>query len=155
MKNYTYRFADGTIRYTLKNDYMFKITFQDENILSHFLCALLNLSPDEIQSIQINNPIREGSHVDEKMFILDINVTLNNSLHINIELQIENHNDWTDRSLSYLCRSFDRLFRGEHYSDTHFVLHISILDFTLFPKYPEFYATYKLQNINNHNIYND
>ena len=29
------------------------------------------------------------------------------------------------------------------------------MDFTLFPKYPEFYATYKMMNVKNHHIYTD
>ncbi len=153
--NYSFYSATGTIRYTLTNDYMFKIVFQHEDILTEFLCSLLTLSRDEIQSIKINNPIIPGSHVTDKMYILDISILLNNSLRINIELQVKNYDDWPDRSLSYLCRNFDQLYRGEEYKSTKCVLHISILDFTLFPEYPEFYATYKLQNVKNNNIYND
>ena len=29
------------------------------------------------------------------------------------------------------------------------------MDFTLFPEYPEFYATYKMMNVKNHHIYTD
>ena len=35
------------------------------------------------------------------------------------------------------------------------VIHIGILDYTLFPEYPEFYAHYAMMNIINHNIYSD
>lgn len=35
------------------------------------------------------------------------------------------------------------------------VIHIGFLDFTLFPEYPEFYATYKLMNEKNHHVYTD
>ncbi len=87
--------------------------------------------------------------------ILDIKLILNNDTRINLEMQVENQHDWPDRSLCYLCRSYDQLYRGEEYKDTLRVLHISILDFTLFPKCPEFYATYKLANVKNHHIYND
>ena len=34
-------------------------------------------------------------------------------------------------------------------------MHISLLNFTLFPQYPEFYATYKLLNVKNHIVYSD
>ena len=34
-------------------------------------------------------------------------------------------------------------------------IHIGILDFTLFPEYPEFYARYAMKNIKNDNIYSD
>ncbi len=35
------------------------------------------------------------------------------------------------------------------------VVHIGLLDFTLFPKFPEFYATHRLMNVKNHMIYSD
>lgn len=35
------------------------------------------------------------------------------------------------------------------------VIQISFLNFTLFPEHPEFYATYKLLNVNNHTLYSD
>lgn len=39
---------------------------------------------------------------------------------------------------------------------THFpIIHISFLDYTLFKDSPEFYSTYKLINVKNHQIYSD
>lgn len=60
-----------------------------------------------------------------------------------------------ERSLSYLCRSFDQLVRGAEYIDVKPVAQICFLKFTLFPAYPEFYATYRLLNVKNHNLYSD
>ena len=45
--------------------------------------------------------------------------------------------------------------RGEDYSQIQPVIQISFLNFTLFPEHPEFYATYKLLNVNNHTLYSD
>ena len=70
-------------------------------------------------------------------------------------MQVNNLGDWFDRSLSYLCRSFDQLYHGEYYASTKSVLHIGILDFNIFPEFPEFYSSYKLINVKNHQIYND
>ena len=38
-------------------------------------------------------------------------------------------------------------------SDTKAAVHIGILDFTLFEEYPEFFASYRLMNVKNHNEY--
>lgn len=152
---HSYRFASGKIRFTLTNDYMFKIIFQKADILSGLLCALLGIKPEKIRSLEVTNPILTGSNVADKTFILDINITLNNSAFINIELQVANQGDWPDRSLSYLCRSFDQLYHGENYSNTKRALHIGILDFNLFPDHPEFYAAYRLMNLKTHQIFND
>ena len=70
-------------------------------------------------------------------------------------MQVNNLLNWPDRSLSYLCRTFDNLCRGLDYHLTKPAIHIGILDFTLFPDTPEFYATYKLLNVKNHQIFND
>ena len=68
---------------------------------------------------------------------------------------MENLYNWEERSLSYLCRTFDQLQKGEEYSSAKPVIHISFLDFTPFPEYPEFYASYQFMNEKNHHIYSD
>jgi predicted transposase/invertase (TIGR01784 family) len=74
---------------------------------------------------------------------------------IDLEMQVENLHNWEERSLSYLCRSFDKLHKGENYTQAGTAIHIGFLDFTPFPDAPEFYATYKLLNTKNHRIYSD
>lgn len=151
----SYLNATGNIRYTMTNDYMFNVIFRHTDILAELLCSLLDLEREEITSLEIKNPLLPGDTVQEKAFVLDINILLNNNALLNIEMQVNNLGDWADRSLSYLCRSFDQLYRGEQYTSTKSVLHIGILDFNLFPKNPKFYASYKLMDIDNSYIYND
>ncbi len=62
---------------------------------------------------------------------------------------------WPDRSLIYLCRSFDMLNHGQDYLEIQPVIHIGFLDYTLFSDCPEFYATNKLMNVKNHRVYSD
>lgn len=94
-------------------------------------------------------------HSFRNTFILDIKVLLNDNTIVNLEMQLNNYNNWPERSLGYLCRNFDNLNKGDDYSNTKAAIHIGFLDFTLFPHLPEFHATYKIQNIKNHNIYTD
>ena len=61
-------------------------------------------------------------------------------------MQVINFNDWTERSLSYLCRCFDNLGPGHGYLHVKSAVHIGFLDYTLFPDHPEFYATYRMIN---------
>ena len=56
-----------------------------------------------------------GEAIDNKTFILDVLVKLNNNKLINLEMQVINTSYWVERSLSYLCRTFDRLEKGERY----------------------------------------
>lgn len=117
----SYLNATGNIRYTMTNDYMFNVIFRRTDILAELLCSLLNLKREEITSLEIKNPLPPGDTVKEKAFVLDINILLNNNAVLDIEMQVSNLGDWSDRSLSYLCRSFDRLYRGEQYALTKFL----------------------------------
>lgn len=70
-------------------------------------------------------------------------------------MQIANKLNWQNRSIIYLCRSFDQLEHGQDYLKAGPALQIGFLDYTLFEEYPKFYATYKLTEIENHHIYSD
>ena len=151
-----YEQAIGKIDYTFTNNYMFHIILQEnELVLKGLISSLLHLPFEDISSVIIKNPIIPGTAIDMKEFILDLYITLNNNTELNLEMQVNNLFNWPDRSLSYLCRTFDNLCRGQDYHLTKPAIHIGILDFTLFPDTPEFYATYKLLNVKNHHIFND
>lgn len=146
----------GRLPYTLTNDYLFHIVFQrNKKILRGLVRSLLNLKDEEIIDIRLENPITPGERIDDKTITLDLLITLNGNRKINIEMQVLNGKDWPERSLTYLCKSFDNLESGKDYINVMPVIHIGILDFTLFPKYPEFYAHYAMKNIINNNIYSD
>ena len=78
---------------------------------------------------------------------------MNDNTLINLEMQVNNRHNWLERSLSYLCRTFDQLYEGQDYNEALPVHHIGFLDFTLFPEFPEFYATYQMLNVKNHHLY--
>jgi len=148
--------ATGPLPYSLTNDYMFRALLQENNkVLKGLIGSLLHLEPNEIISAEITNPIILGETVQNKEFVLDIQVILNNNTLINLEMQVVNYKDWPERSLGYLCRTFDNLNKGENYINTKLAIHIGFLDFTLFPEKPEFYSSYKLTNVKNNTIYSD
>ena len=101
----------------------------------------------------IKNPINLASNMLGKEFILDINVMLNDETLINLEMQVANEYNWPERSLAYLCRAYDNLYKGQKYEEALPVIHIGFLDFTLHPEEPEFYATYQMLNVKNHLLY--
>ncbi len=148
--------ATGPITIRMTNDYLFRALLQSNNkVLKGLISALIHIPIDQILSVEIRNPIELGKSIDEKDFFLDILMELNNNSLINLEMQVINEHDWPERSLSYLCRTFDHLTKGESYTSVKPVIHIGILNFSLFPEYPEFYATYKFMNVKNHLIYSD
>lgn len=151
-----FRNACGPIPYSMTNDYMFRAVLQSNNkVLRGLICSLLHLPAQKVVSAEVTNPVILGEAVTDKEFRLDINVVLNNHTLINLEMQIANRLNWKERSVMYLCRSFDRLNRGQNYLEAKPAIHIGFLDYTLFDGRPEFYASYKLINVKNHQKYND
>lgn len=146
--------ATGIIPYTFLNDYMFRVILQKhKNVLRSIVCACLKLDAGDVQDIVVQNPIELGEAIDDKTFILDINVLLNNNTIINLEMQVLDLKDWPERSLSYLARSYDNVAKGDEYINVKPVYHIGFLNYTIFPEYPEFFAKYRMMNIKNHNVY--
>lgn len=148
--------AHGKIPYNMTNDYMFRAVLQKNNkVLRGLIGSLLHLTEEEMISVTITNPIVIGEVLNDKEFRLDINVDLNNQKTINLEMQVADLHNWTNRSLCYLCRSFDQLNHGESYKSIKTVIHIGILDYTLFKEHPDFYAAYRMMNTKNHLIYSN
>lgn len=148
--------ATGPVTVRMANDYLFRALLQHNNrILKSLICSLLHLMPEEVTSAEIVNSVELGEAVDEKEFILDIKVQINSSTIINLEMQVVNEHNWVDRSTCYLCRTYSNLNRGDDYTSAKSVIQIGLLDFTLFPERPEFYATYKLINEKNFSVYSD
>ena len=147
---------NGALLVPMTNDYLFRALLQQNNlVLKGLICALLHMEEADISSVIITNPIRLDDSIDNKTFVLDINVIMNQHHIINLEMQVINLNNWQDRSLSYLARNFDHLKKGEDYQLTHPVIQIGLLNYTLFPKYPEFYSTYQFLNVKKHTLYSD
>lgn len=145
----------GNLCYNMTNDYMFRAVLQkNTKVLKGLIGALLHLDPESIE-VEITNPIILGKSFENKDMILDINVIINGQTRLNLEMQVVNYHNWKERSLSYLCRSFDNVYKGDDYIKAIPVIQISFLDFDLFPENPEFYATYMMKNVKNDIIYTD
>lgn len=149
-------FPAGKLRYPLTNDFMFKAVLQRSQMaLKGLLCALLNMQMEEIAAIKILNPIEIGGMINEKMMLLDLKLELNDSRILDIEMQVMDEGNWPERSLTYLCRTFDQLEKGEKYLDVKETIHIGIMDFTPqdFPQ--KLYLDYYFYNLDTEHKYSD
>lgn len=148
--------VNGPLAIRMTNDYLFRALLQRNNIvLKALIASLLHLNIQNITSVKITNPIELGDAVDDKNFILDIKVELNENAVINLEMQVINEGDWAERSLCYLCRAFDNLNQGEKYKNVKPAFQIGLLDFSLFENQKEFYSTYHMRNDKTHELYSD
>ncbi|MBP3274174.1 MAG: PD-(D/E)XK nuclease family transposase [Butyrivibrio sp.] len=132
-ENYHYLDATGLLHYNMTNDYMFRMVLQrDKNTLINLISSILGIPVSKIKDVKIQNPVEVGKSINDKEYQMDILVLLNDDTYINIEMQVENYNNWPMRSLSYLCRRFDNAARGQDYNQVKPVYHIGFIDFTLF-----------------------
>ena len=139
--------VEEEVEYGLVNDYMFRTVFQtSEEALRGLLSALLYIPEEEILSCLICNPIILGDAIDEKTCILDICVLLNGNKQINLEMQMGSVENWTDRSVFYLCRMFAEMKKGMDYTQAKPSIHIGIMMKSPVPEDIAFYNEYALKN---------
>ena len=116
----------GKLTIPMANDYLFRALLQQNNkILTDLIASLLHLSPSEITSVEITNPIVLGESTNDKTFFLNIRVDLNLNTPINLEMQVINEHNWPEYSLGYLCREFDQLSTGQSYESVKPVISTS------------------------------
>ncbi|MBR4760877.1 MAG: Rpn family recombination-promoting nuclease/putative transposase [Lachnospiraceae bacterium] len=146
----------GKLSFRVNNDYLFRALLQSSNhVLKALIASLLHWDISDIKSAEIQNPVELGQTIDSRKYYLDIKVFLNNSRIMNLEMQIINEHNWPERSLSYLCRTFDNLNKGEDYLQVMPAHQIGITEFSPLPESSEFHATYQLLNIRSYEKYTD
>ena len=146
----------GELKVRMCNDLLFHIVMQEsETALKSLVGACLHIPVVKIHSIEVMNVIVPGTRINEKTCILDILLTLNHERTLNIEMQVLNEYDWTDRSLVYLSRIFNNVNSGEEYSDVIPAAHIGFLNFQLFKDDPAFFSEFKISNVKTHKVYSD
>ena len=106
----------GKLTIPMTNDYLFRALLQQNNkVLTGLIASLLHLSPSEISSVEITNPIILGESINDKTFFLDIRVDLNQNTLINLEMQVINEHNWPERSLSFRVS----LFKARTWEELH------------------------------------
>ena len=78
-----------------------------------------------------------------------MSVLINNTMSLRLILQLALDHFCTEYALLTACRNFEHLYSGNNYETIEPVFHISFLNYSLFPEYPEFYSSYQLMNISN------
>ena len=135
----------GPFHDCLTNDLMLKLFLQDNpHALKGFISAIHFIDPDTIESVIVKNPFFLGRAVDDNVGILDLRLLLNSKEIVDIEMQVSSQIFFPERSLIYLCRSFDQLKRGEGYDQILPCIQVSILCNDMFarddPRYTDAFS---------------
>ena len=125
--------TNNEFKVSLKNDYIFKKIFAKEennSKLKDFLEAILNI---EIKKVIVKNPEIPKNMLDEKLAILDIRAEINEDTIIDIEMQVANQYNISERSTIYTAKMITSDVKvSEEYRNMKKTISINILDFNYF-----------------------
>ena len=94
---------------------------------------ITSITKEKIENIELDNDrYIIGKYPEEKLGILDLKATLDNGTICDIEIQLVDNKDTTERFLFYWSRIYSgQLVKGEDYEKLNKVIGIIILDYNL------------------------
>ena len=67
----------GELPFPMTNDYLFRAVCQKDNqMLQSLICAIFHWEREQVVFAEVTNPIQLGQAIDDKEYILDVNVRL-------------------------------------------------------------------------------
>ena len=116
-------------------DYCFKELLAYPEVRKGFVAAVLNKDPDEIEETTLMPTILSKDTENGKYGILDVRVRMKNGSQMDLEMQVAPFKFWDNRVIFYLSKMYtDQIREGHRYEDLKPCIHVSILNFNLFPK---------------------
>lgn len=118
-----------------KNDVVFQKIFgmkKHKHILISFLNSILDLTAENtIKDVEFEEKQLDVSLIaSEKLSILDLNITTESEVHINVEIQLINQYNMIKRTIFYMSKMLlSQLKKGEDYSCLNNSITINILNF--------------------------
>ncbi|ELU5588348.1 Rpn family recombination-promoting nuclease/putative transposase [Clostridium perfringens] len=130
-------------------DFVFKKIFGTEKnkpILIDFLNAVIKTTT-LIKDVEIKNNDIDKDFIEDKFSRLNVKATTNNKEHINIEIQIKNEYNMTQRTLDYWSKMYsDQVQNRDNYSKLERNICINILNFK-YLKNDKYHNSYRLKEI--------
>ena len=134
----------GKLKYTFKNDTLFKMLFvKHPDLLERLVAALLGIRPESIGKFTVTNSEMPPAAMKEKFCRLDINMIVDGQ-QVNLEIQVGDKGNYPERPLYYWARMFSSALgeSGEYHALPHTIA-ISIVDFK-FLDCAEYHSEFRL-----------
>jgi len=132
-------------------DVVFKLLMGTENskeILTDFLSAVLDLSPDEYDEITIANPFLLQEYKGDKLGILDVKLKLKSGKILNIEMQVDPMPLMETRILFYVSKLItEQISEGEQYEKIKRVISIIIAGHPMIKQSKKYHHHFGLYDI--------
>ena len=135
-----------------KNDVVFQCLFNQENekITKAFVEALIGRKINEITINETKELYREKP--DDKLGVLDLELEINNSEKVDVEVQLVERENFEERLLYYFSKLYGSTIKiGEDYTKVKKVLIIAIINYeiNLTKEIKEFETRWKIQETKN------
>ena len=119
----------------LRNDYVFKAFFGDERNNKLLLQFLQSVLGDTITSVRLTDSTVEKTHAKDKSSIMDIRVGTGSGERVNVEMQVQGHQAFTERMLVYWAKMYGSQGKvGDSYNQLNKAVQIIIVNFALLSK---------------------
>ena len=143
------------LQYTFKNDLLFKMLFvKYPDLLKKLISELISIEYKSIEQFIITNPEIPPERIGDKFCRLDINMTVNGQ-RVDLEIQVNDEGDYTERSLFYWAREFSTAIgSGDDYTSLPRTIIVSILGFNLFTC-EEYHSEYQALEVTRHTLLSD
>ena len=150
MSDYIKPYSDIFIKYLFGSE-------TNKALLLSFINAVLAESElAKIVEVEIRNPFNPKNFIIDKESILDVKAVDESGKIYNIEVQVEEDDNFKHRSLYYWARVYaNQLKKGEDYTFLEPVICINILHFDLLEELPNYYNCFFLQEKNTHLVLTD
>jgi predicted transposase/invertase (TIGR01784 family) len=139
-------------------DYVFSLLFGDQRnieVLEGFLKTILDIPPEEYESLTIVNPFLKRLFGRDKLGIVDVRVTTRSGRILHIELQLEKYAYMRHRMLYYISKLlWEQMKRGFEYESLHQVISIVICNHQLVEE-EGYMNTYELRNERSGKVFTD
>jgi predicted transposase/invertase (TIGR01784 family) len=139
-------------------DYAFSLLFGDQRnieVLEGFLKTILDIPPEEYESLTIVNPFLKRLFGRDKMGIVDVRVATKSGRVLHIELQLDKHAHMRHRILYYIAKMlWEQMKRGFEYERLHQVISIVICNHTMVEE-ENYVNGYELRNVKTGKLFTD
>ena len=129
------------------NDVVFKLLFTRSLPLLTDLINAMRGNEAPVSVVEILNPRIEAEHIRGKFIILDILAKDQSGHFLNIEMQVQRHEKWSQRSIYYLAKTLvGQLQSGEPYAALKPVIGIHLLGYELFSEPEQAHWCFELRD---------
>ena len=132
-----------------KNDFVFRTLFGRQRNKKYLIPLLNSILFENIVDLVFVSPEMERSDPDAKTAILDIRVTTDQKIQIDIEMQVRFYPEYVKRAVFYSSTLYtSQLPKGITYSDLKKTISITFLNDTnrFFPHFHSIYRLYEIQH---------